>query len=514
MSVHDRQQFEIAWHYSYGGRAHTRYRVDVYFFLPTSIGITPETYNPAAFFGDAQAYIRLATPKLGPKQLIESGPSSPFPKLHAALEAQSGGDEGRIILHAKLAGCVVRAAIRRQFRKLMQACSGPGAGKAARKADDFCRNVRGMLERMGELARCARSDKLASSFSHIEDYLSMVGLEAANEALYALQQKPCGEAADGEADHRAAIDTLAGFVLDQSAARERRHWPTLRPGLPADQLETLMYRRSLLKKYIFGALFLKVRPVRSRNLVQHFVGAIGAFLAAVWAFFSNPALFGTVTINSLTFAVLFVAVFGYILKDRIKELTRQYLAGRFRKWLPDRDRRVLPSELVSGVRKPMGRVREYIEFVPAEKVGRDVHALRNAVHTIDTGEEAAESILHYAKVIELWRQPDLAGTTNGIKDMLRFNVQHLLTRLDESIGDLYAYDPESGTTARVEGGHVYHVNMVMRCSRDGESAEDSSPLLERLRLVLNKAGIVRVEPVVLDREQEQADEEHVADDSD
>jgi len=273
-----------------------------------------------------------------------------------------------------------------------------------------------------------------------------------------------------------------------------------------------MYRRSQLKKYTFGAQYLRVRRLRSQTLFQHLFSAVGACLAATFAFFSNPSLFGSVTINSLTFAVLFVAVFAYILKDRIKEVTKQYLAGRFRKWLPDRDREVLPSDLMPPPHAPNGRVKEYISFVPPHKVDPDIHRVRNAVHTIELGEEASESILHYAKVINLTPQANAPCAREGIKDILRFSVSHFLTRLDESLDTIYTFDPNTQHAHQIEGGHVYHVNVVMRHVAIGADGKPGTPTLERIRLVLQKSGILRVEPVVLDAIQEQADEERPPED--
>jgi hypothetical protein len=244
------------------------------------------------------------------------------------------------------------------------------------------------------------------------------------------------------------------------------------------------------------------------------VGGVGAFIAAVWAFFSNPALFGSVTINSVTFAVLFVAVFAYILKDRMKEITKQYLSARMRYWLPDRDRKILPSGLAVGSDRPIGRIREYIDFVVPAALDPGVRELRNAVHTVGLGEDVAESILHYGKIIDLRTGAANARMQDGIKDMLRFSVRHLLTHLDESPEVLHAFDPETRTAKHVAGGHVYHVNVVVSHASCGSDGRGQKPVLERIRLILTKRGIVRVEPVSIDRGQEQMDDEGVGDEVD
>jgi hypothetical protein len=340
----------------------------------------------------------------------------------------------------------------------------------------------------------------------IDDALSSVLLETTCDVIHSLENRE--EAASQ------AVSELAAFLDTEIRYRNQNQWLTLSSSCTAVELEILMYRRSQLKKYLFGALFLRVRRLRSQTLFQHLFSSVGACLAATFAFFSNPSLFGSVTINSLTFAVLFVAVFAYILKDRIKEVTKQYLTGRFRKWLPDRDREVLPSDLVPLPHTPIGRVKEYISFVPPHKVDPDIHRVRNAVHTIDLGEDATESILHYAKVINLKPHANTPCASEGIKDILRFNVSHFLTRLDESLDTIYAFDSVTQRSQQIEGGHVYHVNVVMRHAACGPDGKPGKPTLERIRLVLQKSGILRVEPVILDATQEQADEEHSPEDVD
>lgn len=510
LSIHDRHQCELSWTYAASSRKQTRYRLDVYFFLPSAIGVTPDSYDPAAFFADTQAYIRLVPPRVGAKQLADKGRGSPLGDLEMALKWEPElRDQEQLVQKAKLVGCVVRGAIRRQRRKALQACLADSVEtpKLERRVGDFCATVAALLQRFREVGALASSERMSTALGHVDDFLSMLAVEAACDVLHALQERE-------EPEWASACEAVAGFVTQETSHREGCGWPTLHSACPADLLETMMYRRSQLKKFVFGSLFLKVKPLRSRNVMQHLFGAIGACIAAVWAFFSNPALFGTVTINSLTFAVLFVAVFAYILKDRIKELTKQYLSTRMRRWMPDRDRQVLPPDLVPQPAKPIGRIREYIDFVAPTKLDPEIKRLRNAVHTIDVGEDAVESILHYSKTIELRPHTSSTYLHDGIKDILRFSIRHFLTRLDESPEVLHAFEPETGRVVHLQGGHVYHVNVAMRCVAYGPDGRPGTPTLERIRLILQKSGIVRVEPVVTDEAQERADEEQASDESD
>lgn len=510
LSIHDRHQCELSWTYAASSRTQTRYRLDVYFFLPSAIGITPHSYDPAAFFADTQAYIRFVPPRRSAKQLIDKGRGSPLADLQVALEWDPElRDQLELVQKAKLAGCVVRGAIRRQRRKALQDCQAEGASptKIERRAKDFSATVSALLRRYREVAALATAGRMVAVLGHIDDYLSTLAVEAACDLLHALQERDQAETIE-------ASNAIVEFVETETQHREKRGWPVLRADGPGEHLETMMYRRSQLKKFVFGSLFLRVKPLASRSIMQHLFGAVGACIAAIWAFFSNPALFGTVTINSLTFAVLFVAVFAYILKDRIKELTKQYLSTRMRRWMPDRDRQVLLPESAPLSARPIGRIREYIDFVPPDKLDPEIRRLRNAVHTIDVGEDAVESILHYGKTIELNARTSGAYPFDGIKDILRFSIRHFLTRLDESPEVLHAFEPETRRVVHLHGGHVYHVNVAMRCVAYDAEGRASPPTLERIRLILQKSGIVRVEPVVTDEAQGRADEEHTSGESD
>ncbi len=504
-AIHDRHHFEITFRYSFAETSPTQYRIDAFFFIPAAAGVDAASYDPAHFFGDTKAYIRLETPKVSLGTIMEDSLASPLLDVEGELRpGVAHVDSAAISRKARVAGCIIRGIVRRQFRKLMQVCNDDTVAcpEVAHRIAEMACNTRTLLKRTRRTWKMATDAALGNGFDHIDDFLSGECLEASCETLLIVDERirRHSEATDSVRDARAA---LAGFVSEELAYRTSRGWPITEPTSTYADLEAVLYRRSQLKNYLFGSLFLKARALKSRDLANHIFGAAGVLIAAIWAFFSNPALFGTVTINSLTFAVLFVAVFAYILKDRLKEMVRQYLAGRFGTLLADRDRQILSSDLMDEKpQKPLGRMREFINFVTPSKVGNDIHKLRNAVHTIGVGEDAIESILHYAKLIDLKPQRPWVYR-NGIRDILRFNVRHLLTGFDESIEHLYAFDLREQCPTPIEGHHVYHVNLILRytvCDFGGKPAQTS---YERIRLVLNKHGIVRIEPVVLDTQQEQ-----------
>ena len=66
--------------------------------------------------------------------------------------------------------------------------------------------------------------------------------------------------------------------------------------------------------------------------------------------------------------------------------------------------------------------------------------------------------------------------------------------MDDTVDQVAVYDPKAGNFAARLFPKVYHLNLVLRVARI--TASGSSPeQLMRVRVVLNKAGIVRIDRV-------------------
>jgi hypothetical protein len=101
----------------------------------------------------------------------------------------------------------------------------------------------------------------------------------------------------------------------------------------------------------------------------------------------------------------------------------------------------------------------------------------------------AEKVIHYIKDISLYSRRFLSHHTrkNGITDILRFNLRNFLLKMDEP--EMILSCLKEGRSVAVSGIRVYHVNMVLRYTSESETR------YERIRLVLNRDGIRRIETV-------------------
>ncbi|HZV02756.1 MAG TPA: hypothetical protein VFF73_38970, partial [Planctomycetota bacterium] len=110
-------------------------------------------------------------------------------------------------------------------------------------------------------------------------------------------------------------------------------------------------------------------------------------------------------------------------------------------------------------------------------------------------ETATEEVIRYRKEILVGRAGE-ERVPDGfrIRDILRLNVRHFLARLDDPLDDVQFFDPDRGDFKSARLPKVYHVNVVVRAEQAGENGA-RSVRYDRLRVVLNKDGIVRVDAV-------------------
>ncbi|HKE16683.1 MAG TPA: hypothetical protein VKB80_17540 [Kofleriaceae bacterium] len=185
---------------------------------------------------------------------------------------------------------------------------------------------------------------------------------------------------------------------------------------------------------------------------------------------------------------------AYVMKDRIKALTNEYLSARLRKfdhksWLHG------PSMEVLGLGMVRLRAREAMRFLRSSEAPESVAALRLARRTVLRAENTGEEVIHYRKLISLEVEGD-APMPPGywLRDILRLNMRHFMVRLDEPLARQSYFDARSGAFATAALPKVYHVNVILVVRRDDADGATEEQR-EHLRVVLDKQRIVRVERV-------------------
>jgi hypothetical protein len=215
-----------------------------------------------------------------------------------------------------------------------------------------------------------------------------------------------------------------------------------------------------------------------------------------------------------------ILVFGYVIKDRLKELGKRYLqpaATFFGVVFHDRI-----VDATDGRGETVGTVGERVRLLEPDALNPRVRALRNYGAALGAHARAAaqpERVLAYSKETKVaWVKVDhrLQGV-GALSDIMRFDLGPLTRRMQAPTEPHLRLSRDSGAATgaaacapeAIPCARVYHINVVLRVRAAAPAAgvagrpapppsSSSAPapmvmLLERARVVMNRDGILRLE---------------------
>lgn len=171
---------------------------------------------------------------------------------------------------------------------------------------------------------------------------------------------------------------------------------------------------------------------------------VAAGLAATWALIAQlPARFSS--LSPLAQTLMFVLpVVAYIMKDRIKEMTKEWMIRRMHAY--DQETELVGSQLAKwGLGSLRGSLREKVSFL--NQVPDDVLSIRQRGRWIAGARIGGESVLVYRRKLEILAPPeDQPRSTDelALRQIIRLNLRHFMTRLDERDQIVCHYEPSIG----------------------------------------------------------------------
>src|SRR5690349_18341621 len=118
-TVHDKFQFESSLDLdlrTQGDETLRRYRVELFMFLPSSMGVTSENYPRDRFYADLTSYLRLKTPEATDHVRVENGMVQlPTTDRYLQMQLSSLARQRltrRVVQEVKLFGCHVNSQLR------------------------------------------------------------------------------------------------------------------------------------------------------------------------------------------------------------------------------------------------------------------------------------------------------------------------------------------------------------------------------------------------------------------
>jgi hypothetical protein len=502
ITVHDRHRFEIKLDIELADHDASGYRVDTYFFVPRALNINPNTYSKDLFYSSIQRYIRFKTPQFRLARIIDpSAEASPLARIKKGLQIAAAGPETgeaveAIFSETKLLGVVTRGAIRDVVKELLGALAalGPADTSGARlqvvqeSAQAFVGDIDAYIsvvrELQNEMLDAAVPVKLREAFLFFDEFISLTIQDYLSTLLHALRERP-----DLEEPFRELDAAIAGIITGQQCHRKSMGYPSVLSEGKTDS--TLLYRRGVLKKFISNVLFLNTEVSEWGGLSQLPL-AIAAGFAMLFAAVVMVLAQSRYTTNSIPFVV--VVVVSYIFKDRLKDWLKLYFSKGLVRWTADRKIRI--RDPYSG--RVIGNLKEAFSFTDEARIPAAVLHCRHMDNITSIDEEGKpEWIIKYEKEVSLFpaRISRFHQRRRDLNDIMRLNIDDLLKQADDPVVDYLHLDPVSGRLEQVQCERVYHVNIVFTY-RSLDSRKQAAQRFERIRLVLNRDGIVKLDEVM------------------
>lgn len=501
IGIHDRNQFEIKLDYTIRPNTrHNRYRVETYFFIPRSLGIRSDSYTRDQFYCDVQSYIRFKPPHRQLSALIDDASSdAAFAQLkHLVASARRSPTDSvtleRCSRQLRLVGCLVRASIRHQTVRLSGMLQGIAddderevlAADLETSAFEFVQDLRRVLKSYRKLrSKLLRETPhwLFEAYAYVDEFMSL----AVETHLTLLIN-------DVDRDKRVR-KRLSAFrqALIEMSQEERAHrrgagYITVFSDLEtAQRNERFVHHRGRLKKFVMSVLFLDISKERDGRRASHLTAATAAGTAMFFA--ALASMFSELQYGIHTAPFVMALVVTYIVKDRLKDILKQFFSAKMARWLWDFSVNI--RDPIS--RLSVGRCRESFAFIDPDNVPAEVYSERHnrATSTIEV-ESKPEAVMKYDKLVDI-RGQQVDAHRQGlvdINDIVRINISNFLVRMDDPIHNLLVYRCDTDRVSEVPLPKVYHINLVLVLRALGQNA---APRTERIRMVLDKTGIRRIE---------------------
>jgi hypothetical protein len=283
---------------------------------------------------------------------------------------------------------------------------------------------------------------------------------------------------------------LNNIVEEETAHRVLRGYASILK--IEDENETYAFRASVIKKYVGSVLHLSIDADREGKGVEQVLLALAAGISMVFA--TIVAFYFQSVYGTFTFPAFVALIVGYMFKDRIKVLGQKLFAGKLHANLFDR--RIYVKTL-DGKYK-LATLREKITFLEESEISHEVRSARKKDPFADLdNDRQGETVICHTKDIVLNAdlfQKAFAGLPriSGLNDIIRYDIQRYLRKMDDPVEDQLLL--HEGELRVVQSQKVYHINVVSQYSVTGTQNEK---LYKRMRLVLNRLGIKRIEHITI-----------------
>lgn len=477
--IHDR--FSVEFKVGYVVRKELKvndFIMNTWIFLPNNLDINSFTYSKNQFYRDVSSNIRLITP-IYTLAGITDEEALPFRFLevsfHELMAEPIRENLAEAEYQVKMFSSIVKSALRREVDLIVKN-TAPAERLAAIAA--YVDRARKVIDRYHKLPALLSDSGLGSEalvfYAFGDEFLSNQ-VELHTYRLLELLKKKDSEC------FRCAQDMLMQLIREGIAYRRSKGFHVVEKD-SSDHNRGVLFRLRMLRMYAESHLFLKANKKKDGQMAEQVYFSVAAGISMIFATgiaFSFQQKYGNFTMP------LFVAlVISYMLKDRIKELTRYYFVHRLAKKYYDN------KTVISIKDKPVGWIKEGVDFITDDRVPEEIMELRGRSDLLEANNRnMAEKIILYRTLVRidgLVLDENNQYEISGINDILRFNVSSFILKMDNLEVPLAVPD-DQGSYQIINGERIYYINFLIQLRY-----EDNVDY-KRFRLIMSRNGIEGIE---------------------
>lgn len=474
LGVHDASRLEWSLSVPLPSSAPLDYQLDV------EIQIPKNTFVRHSPWDQMQAFTRLD----GPAAAAVSGDVVTIDELRrgalamASQLARASDGFGR---HCRLAGSLFATSAHSELEEVLTIWIDAAVRIAVEARERLTRAPEGTSE----------PSELSCERRLVDEYVSVRLLEAlagAERGLASLGQSKASHAERMAPIVSAVQARLAEALEDELVARAERGFLNADARSPSE-LERYLERSSQLKKHFQEVLFLEPETFHVAERTYHWIAGFVAIVASTWAFAWQIALLNQAnqpdtsrTLSSGLITLALIAGIVYAMKDRIKEIGRN--------WMTTRVHRVWGAQRITRYRAPHRRLpgRDVIATA-RESFHQAVTTLPDALNP-ESGATSEVTVLRYENRGTVVPHAQLlASGVRRVKHVFRYDLSPLFGRLDDAMKPVPVLD-RAETTRRVrfvDAPRCYRVPIRVSVCCGGERYDEDATL------VLHKRGLERLE---------------------
>ena len=437
--IHD--QFSIEFKVGFSGRDDVKvdhFDVNSWIFIPNGLYINEKTYSKDRFYTDMKSNIRLLTPTFTLKQMVE-GDDAPIQHVKRSLN-----NANEAAFQLKLFGSIFKSSIRDESADII---SRLDTDDLHERCMTYIHDVQRVMQSYRMLYdNIGTNEEMLAKFRFTDEFISHQMQIQTMRIVKAIQHL------DGMKDTTKA---LIGSLEEETAYKISKGYSRVIINDDANNRK-LVNHHSKLKKYIESALFLNVNTTQDGQAVKQISFSLAAGLAMM-VYLLITSLFQKYWGNYPAL-IFFILVIFYILKDRIKELTRWMFAYRLK------DKYYDNKTIISINDKHVGILKEGMDFISEDKVPTEVMRLRRRTRLEVENKQLDEKIILYRKRVEIDNETlrnQYDYEFKGINDIIRYHVNYLTKKSDNPETLIDCLD-ENSNVQTIKAERVYTLHIVLQ----------------------------------------------------